>query len=178
MREGSKVRSILDKLIYNDIYTTVDLSMSCSNIGARKHRNIRDHLFVINAIINYTRNSSESHDIDLQIYDVAKCFDKLEYTNTAIDLFKAGVQNDKFAVIANSNKNCDVAVKTPFGLTKRTNFTNIEMQGTVLAGLKCSVSIDSIGKEAMQNKHDILYKYKNSVSIPPLSRIDDVISVC
>ena len=35
-----KVRSILDKLIYNDKYETVDQSMSCSNIGARKNRNI------------------------------------------------------------------------------------------------------------------------------------------
>ena len=40
----SKIRSILDKLIYNDIYEIVDSSMSSSNIGARKNRNIRDHL--------------------------------------------------------------------------------------------------------------------------------------
>ena len=42
-----KMRSILDKLIYNDKYETIDKSMSCSNIGARKNRNIRDHLFVV-----------------------------------------------------------------------------------------------------------------------------------
>ena len=47
-----KVRSILDKLIYNDIYGVVDSNMSCSNIGARRNRNIRDHLFVINGILN------------------------------------------------------------------------------------------------------------------------------
>ena len=28
---------------------------------------------------------------------------------------------------------------------------NIEMQGTVLAGLKCAISIANIGKEALQN---------------------------
>ena len=43
----TKIRSILDKIIYNDIYDKVDANMSCSNIGARKQRNIRDHLFVI-----------------------------------------------------------------------------------------------------------------------------------
>ena len=47
-----KIRSILDKLIYNDIYNKVDSSMSSSNIGARRNRNIRDHLFVINGILN------------------------------------------------------------------------------------------------------------------------------
>ena len=173
----SKVRSILDKLVYNDIYCTVDESMSCSNIGARKNRNIRDHLFVINAILNEVKNDKNIEAIDIQIYDVTKCFDKLEYTNTAIDLFKAGVQNDKFIVIANSNKNCDMAVKTPWGKTDRVNLSKIEMQGTVLAGLKCSVSIDTIGKESMQNEHNILYKYKNCTSIPPLSLIDDILCV-
>ena len=56
-------------------------------------------------------------------------------------------------------------------------FNNIEMQGTVLAPLKCSLSIDSIGKESLQNVHDVLYTYKNCVSIPPLSLIDDIIAV-
>ena len=124
--------------------------MSCSNIGARKNRNIRDHLFVINGIINDVINNKDSENIDVQIYDVAKCVDKREYTNTATDLYNAGVQDDKFVVIANSNSNCDVAVKTPWGTkTQRTNLTKIEMQGTVLAGLKCSISIDSIGKESL-----------------------------
>jgi hypothetical protein len=49
---------------------------------------------------------------------------------------------------------------------------NIEMQGTVLAPLKCSVSIDPIGKESLQNVHDVMH-----VSIPPLSLIDDIIAV-
>ena len=51
------------------------------------------------------------------------------------------------------------------------------MQGTVLAGLKCAISIDNIGKEALENEHDILYDYKNSVKIPPLSFIDDILTV-
>ena len=41
-----KLRSILDKLIYNDNYEIINDSMSDSNIGGRKGRNIRDHLFV------------------------------------------------------------------------------------------------------------------------------------
>ena len=174
----TKIRSILDKIIYNDVYDRVDASMSCSNIGARKNRNIRDHLFVINGIINDVNKNKEAKDIDIQNYDVAKCFDKLEFTNTSNDLFNSGVQDDKFVVIANSNQQCNVSVKTPWGTnTKRTILNRIEMQGTVLAGLKCSVSIDSIGKESLENTHDILYKYKNCTSIPPLSLIDDIIAV-
>ena len=47
-----KLRSILDKLIYNDNYDIINKNMSDSNIGGRKGRNVRDHLFVINGIIN------------------------------------------------------------------------------------------------------------------------------
>ena len=172
-----KIRSILDKMIYNDIYETIDTNMSSSNIGARKNRNIRDHIFVIHAIINDVLNNKQSEDIDIQICDVAKCFDKLEFTNTAIDLFKAGVQDDKFIAITSSNNHCDVAVKTPMGITPRTRLDKIEMQGTVLAGLKCSITIDTIGKEALESTENILFKYKNCVSIPPLSLIDDILAV-
>ena len=51
------------------------------------------------------------------------------------------------------------------------------MQGTVLAGLKCAISIDTIGKEALENEHDILYDYKNCVKIPPLGFVDDILTV-
>ena len=47
-----KIRNIFDKLMYNDVYPIIDEYMSDSNIGARQNRNIRDHLFIINGIIN------------------------------------------------------------------------------------------------------------------------------
>ena len=123
-------------------------------------------------------NPEANKNVDILIYDVAKCFDKLEYTNTAIDLYGAGVSDDKFVTIANSNNSCDVAVKTPWGsMTKRTTLNKIEMQGTVLAGMKCSISIDTIGKEYIDNTHDISFKYKNCVTIPPLSFVDDIITI-
>ena len=109
---------------------------------------------------------------------MAKCFDKLEYHNTANDFFKAGVKDDKFIVVANSNKSCEVAIKTPWGSkTQRSTINNLEMQGTVLAGLKCSISIDTLGKECLENEHDILYNYKNSVKTPPLSFVDDILGI-
>ena len=47
----SKVRSIFDKVIYSDVYPIIDENMSFSNVGGRKHRNIRDHLFVVGAAV-------------------------------------------------------------------------------------------------------------------------------
>ena len=49
-------------------------NMSTSNIDARKERNAKDHLFLINGIINSLIRGDEPC-IDVQIYDLAKAFD-------------------------------------------------------------------------------------------------------
>ena len=170
-----KLRSILDKLVYNDKYSIIDKSMSCSNIGARKNRNIRDHLFVINAVINDTVKKKKA--VDIEIMDIKKCFDKMWYEETANDVFKAGVTDDKFTLLSNSNKTCRVAVKTPWGsITNRITLDKLEMQGTVPAPLKASVQLDTLGKECIEAGEG-LFKYKDCVNITPLIMIDDVLAI-
>ena len=162
-------------MIYNDKYETIDQSMSCSNIGARKNRNIRDHLFVVNAILNDV--TKRKKDVDIEIMDIAKCFDKMWFEETGNDMFNAGITDDKFVLLANSNLKCQVAVKTPWGsVTDRIELERIEMQGTVPAPLKASVQLDTLGKECIENGEG-LFKYKDCISIGPLIFIDDVLSV-
>ena len=72
----TKFRSIIDKLLYNDIYADIDENMSSCNVGGRKERSIRDNLFVINAVINDSV-SYQKRDIDIQFYDISQCFDSM-----------------------------------------------------------------------------------------------------
>ena len=46
------LRSILDRLIFNDLYGKIDDFLTDCNVGGRRGRNIRDNLFVLNAITN------------------------------------------------------------------------------------------------------------------------------
>ena len=46
----------------------------------------------------------------------------------------------------------------------------------MVIGLQCGIQIDTIGKEALENKHD-LYKYEEEVEIPPLAMVDDLVAV-
>ena len=109
--------------------------------------------------------------------DVSKCFDKMNFKETANDLYEAGVTDDQFVTVVNSNKKCQVSVKLPGGSeTKYMEMKEIEMQGTVLAPLKCSVQIDTLGKECLKNNEGI-YKYKGCTSVPPLSFIDDILGI-
>ena len=93
---------------------------------------------MVNAVLN-DAIQNKSEDMDIQIYDISKCFDKMWYEETANDIFEAGVTGDNFVVMANSNQTCNVAVKTPWGsVTERVTLNRIEMQGTNPAPLKSS----------------------------------------
>ena len=94
----SKVWSIFDKVIYSDVYDTIDKNMSFSNVGGRKHRNIRDHLFVVYAVVNDVVNG-KGGSFDIQGYDVVKCFDEMWYEDTLNDLWDVKIQDDKFSLI-------------------------------------------------------------------------------
>ena len=62
---ASKVRSIIEKLVIQDSYENIDDFMSDSNVGGRKHRNIRDNLFAIYAVINDAVKNKKDIDIGL-----------------------------------------------------------------------------------------------------------------
>ena len=174
----SVMRMMLDSLIYEDKYKDIDENMSDSNIGARKNRNIRDHLFIVNGIINSVLNG-ESGPIDIQIYDVQKCFDALWLEDCMLDIFEtlpADARDDKIALIYEMNKENHVAVKTAVGLTKREMIPRIVMQGGKWGPLKCSNTMDKIGKEC-KNKGKNLYTYKGRVKIMPLAMIDDLLGI-
>ena len=90
-------------------------------------------------------------------------------------MFDAGVRDDNFVVMALANDSCNVAVKTPWGgSTERRKLKEIEMQGTVIAPLKCSVQIGDLGERSLEAEIGI--KYKGCLSLPPLSYIDDVLT--
>ena len=70
------LRSILDRLTYNDCYYTIDKYLTDGNVGARKHRSVRDNIFVLFAITNSVINGN-SPPIQVQVMDQKTCFDKL-----------------------------------------------------------------------------------------------------
>ena len=125
------LKKILDKLIYFDNYNELDKNMSDSNIGARRKRNIKDHLLIIHGIINSVVRGGEEC-IDIQIYDLVKAFDAMwleESLNDVYDTLPEDKRNDQLALLYESNKVNMVAVKTGAGVTDRTNNPCIVQQG-------------------------------------------------
>ena len=141
-------RCMLMKLIYNDKYDILDQNMSDSNVGARRGKNIRNHIFVINGIIMDIL-CSMSESIDVQISDYKQCFDSMWLEETLNDLYEGGMTDDNLSILYEANKKVKVAVKTPHGLTKRVDIEKIILQGDVFGPLQCSMSVDTFGKECL-----------------------------
>ena len=170
------LNSILQKLIYKDIYPLIDENMTDSNVGARRGRNIRNHTFVVNSIIN-DAIVKKTKPCDLAIMDYKKAFDILSPIVVNNDLWDLGIRDNVLNIIHESDKVSHIAVKTPVGITERVSCQKCVAQGDVLAPLKCCVCVDKIAKTHAENLAGHLYKYKDIVEVPPLTMVDDTIIV-
>ena len=169
------LRTILDRLIYNDSYDTIEEYLSDSNVGARRGRNVRDNIFTLNAITNSIINGNED-PVDIQLFDIEKCFDTLWVEECMNDLFDSGLQNDKLPLLYMGNQNAEIAIKNQTGITDRKSIKNIIMQGSIFGSLCCTVSMDKLGKHIYKD-HDLIYRYKGKIDIPTLGMVDDVLAV-
>ena len=172
----SVFRSLIMKLIYKDIYETINKSMSDSQIGSRKNMNIRNHIWVVNSIICDVNSTKNKNPIDIQIYDYRQCFDSLWLEECLNDMYAGGLNNDKLNLLYQANSHVKVAVRTPVGKTNSEDIYNVVIQGDVFSSLLCSKQVETFAKECLEsNKY--LYKYKDDVPIPPLSMVDDILCV-
>ena len=164
------------KMMYQDKYEIIDKSMSDSNIGARKRKNIRHHIFVVNSIIHDVLSKKSNEPIDIMVLDYKQMFDSECLFECMNDVFEAGVDDDYFCLMYEANKENFVAVQTPNGLSRREPFNEIVMQGDVLAPLISSLQVDTMGKECLvEEKH--LFYYKDKVPVPPLGLVDDLFTI-
>ena len=132
------IRTIIDKLIYLDEYEKVDENLTDCNVGSRKKRNVRDNLFVVNGVINAVINGNDE-PIDVELYDIKKCFDSLWMKECLNDLYEAGLNSSNLNLLYEGNKECLMSVKTPSGQTDRVKMEEIIMQGSVWGPLCCTV---------------------------------------
>ena len=169
------IKSIFMKGVWSEVYDTLDENMSDSNVGGRKKKNIRNHVFIINGIINDVINGN-AEPIDVEIIDYRQCFDSMWLSESINDLYESGIQDDNLALIHAANAENFVAVQTPVGLTERVPIKKIVMQGEVTGPGQCSNQIDTFGKECI-NESKLLYTYKDDLGVPPLGMVDDVLAV-
>ena len=155
------------RLVYGEKYEEIDQSMSDSQIGGRKRKNIRTHIWVINGIITDVLSTKKKNPVDILIFDYKQCFDSLWLQECLNDMFSAGLNDDKFKLLYNINAQVKMAVKTPVGMTDRVDIRNVITQGDVFGPILCSKQVDTFGQECLE-QHKYTYLFKGEVEIPPV----------
>ena len=173
---GTVPNTILQKLLHKSIYDTIDSNLGDSNVGGRKGMNIRSHSFIVNSIIHETATTN-SKPVDILILDYAKAFDAMSVDVTMNDMFNTGINDNKLNLMNACDKEAHVAIKTPLGLTNRIPVDSTVAQGDVNSTVKCTVSVSNISEEHEDNLEGHIYKYKNTVPVPPLGVVDDIANI-
>ena len=121
--------------------------MTDSNVGARRGRSIRDNIFVLNAIQNQIVKK-KLKGIDVRVYGIRKCLDKLWAKECINNLYKNCSKDDKSSLLHFENLNTEVAIKVSSGITKRFTISDAIMQGTVWGSLMCTSNMDGLAKDS------------------------------
>ena len=87
----SLFRTILMKMIYKDKYYIIEASMSDSNIGARKKKNIRNHIFIVNSIIHDVLSKKSKEPMDIMVFDYKQMLILIVCLNVSMMCMKLGL---------------------------------------------------------------------------------------
>ena len=117
------------RLIYNTKYPEIDRNISDCQMGARKGKNCKTNIFIINGIINDVMKSKRMKPVLLQIYDYAKMFDSKNLKKAISDIYDAGLKDDNLVLIHKANEEVNMAVNTPSGLSERQMIKTTFLQG-------------------------------------------------
>ena len=74
----SVLRTILMKLVHERTYDIVSSNMTDSQIGTRKGKSVRNHLFVLNSFLSDILSSKKQEPVNLNIMDFKQMFDAEE----------------------------------------------------------------------------------------------------
>ena len=122
------------------------------NVGGRKNRSCINHIFVINGIIHETVKSKKNSPVTIQIYDYKQMFDSMNLQEAVSDLFDSGVKDNTLALLYEANKNINVKVKTPSGLSAETYFEQLVLQGDTWGPIMAANQVDTFGKQLIKEE--------------------------
>ena len=93
----------------------------------------------------------------LQIYDYRQMFDAIFLEEAVNDAFDNGIKDDNLHLIYKANKEVEMSVKTPSGLTERKTIKDVVLQGDTFGSILASIQVDTICKEVESMGHGYQY---------------------
>ena len=84
--------------------------------------------------------------------DYSQCFDALWLEEALNDMLDGGLNDDMLSLLYEGGKNVNIAVKTSHGWSDQKILNWVVMQGDVFESLMCSKTVDTFGKERLDEK--------------------------
>ena len=166
---GNKIIMLLEKLINARTSPKIESSLTESQAGGRKNRNITDHLFIIRSVIQYYKYMNKS--LLIEFLDLRQAFDKMILKNIMTDLWKCNVRGKMWRLIYLINKQATISIRTNFGKTPPIQIGETLKQGSVLASSLAAMHTDSVNKLF---EHQGLGIYYGAVPLGNLIFQDDI----
>ena len=140
--------------------------------GGKVGTGTRDHLLVLNSIINKYKNKNTP--LNIVFLDVEKAYDRGDFELILHVMRERGCNMEDWVYMDALNENNKVKIKTTFGLTSDIQTGTIIKQGGVLSPIQFSLLIDEIGKNlACKDKGLILIEQ----GVPCLLWVDDIVTM-
>ena len=102
----SVLRGIMMRLIYNSKYDKIEEKMSDCQMGARKRKNCKNNIFMVNGIIHEVMKSKTMKAVMLGIYDYEQMFDSIELQEALSDIYNYGVNDDTLSLVSPTPGQC------------------------------------------------------------------------
>ena len=134
-----------------------------------KHRP-SEHLYVVKCVLSSLQE--EKKCLIATSFDLKKFFDFEEIKDVMDSLYSNNVKHKLYRLVYNMNKNVNIKVKTPFGITESKPRGPIVTQGGVESAVISSNNVDEGLKEAFEVEEKEL-KYEELI-VKALSYMDDI----
>ena len=89
-------------------------NMSDSNIGARREKSCRNHIWILNEINHEHHSSKKQLDLRFNLYDYRQMFDSMVLSETFAYMHSVGVVDDSLSLLEALITNVTMSVKTPY----------------------------------------------------------------
>ena len=168
-------RGIFLKQVISKIFEKINMNRidDCINkidpfqAGSRCERSTADQTFLLRAGIDHSKYLNRP--LYVVLYDYSQCFDSLWLEDCLISLWKLGVQSEILSFLYEMNKECNIMIKTPAGLTEEFTVKNIVQQGSVSGSTLCSASTGEVAAEIESGGTQV-----GSSIIRSLAYVDDI----
>ena len=143
-KRGLFLTNVLSKVLERvlDKITSDSVRMSEYQCAGQRNRGTMDNMVMMRAVLD--NNARLNKKTYCYFADAYKCFDKLWLKVCLVEMWRAGMREREVMLMYELNRQADIVIETPVGVTKSIKVDEIVKQGTVFGPKLCCISTEKV----------------------------------